>query len=148
MSARPTTAAPGRPPVTTLPSTARSGRDADQLLVAAGAVAEASDDLVVDQQHAALRGQLAQGAIELVAQRHRAPRGAGRLQHERADVWLLEQRLLDARQVGRDHDDRLQRGRWNAERDRSVERRRGALAHAVVPAAEVAFEAQHLLFAR
>ena len=82
-------------------------------------------------------------------QRHLAPRGAGRLQHDRGHVVARLERVGDAADiVGRQQDRLLDEAGRNAGGHAALEVRHGTRRHAVVPAVEVADEADHLGFAR
>ena len=92
-----------------------------------------------------LLGQLAQLGDEARRQRHLAPRGAGGLEHDGGDVLPRLQRAGDmADIVGRQQDGLVDQAGRNARGHAALEVRHGARRHAVVPAVEVADEADHL----
>ena len=98
-SARPPTAAAGRPPPMTLPMIVRSARTPVQLLRAAAGDAEAADHLVEHEQRAARVGALAQQLEEARARRHEAHVGGQRLGDDRRQLVPLGRR--DQRLAGR-----------------------------------------------
>ena len=73
------------------------GRHAGDGLVAAEPVAEAGDHLVEDEHRAVLRRELAQPLEEAGLREHGADVVRDRLEDDRGDVVLLDERALDRR---------------------------------------------------
>ena len=129
---------------------AQVGRDAVARLRAAARPAKARDHLVEDQQHAVRARELAQLGEEARRQRHLAPGGAGRLQDDRRDVVA---RLPASRRrgAGSSAGSRIVCSTRPAGMPAGTPPSKCDMApgrHAVVPAVEVADEADHLRLGR
>ncbi len=118
----------------------------ERRLCAARRDPEAGDHLVQDQQHIVFLRQLTQCAHEVRADRHLAEGRAGRLQNHRGDVAVARQRGAHRIQVVRRHQHGFFRhARQHAWGRRAVVVVGVAAGHMVVPAMEVALEAQDRL---
>jgi len=127
---------------------AEVGRDAHRLLRTARRPAETGDDLVHQHHDAAPCRDLAHLLGEARRQRHLAPRSARRFEHHRRDVVAALEQLHDRTDIVGGHQDRqVGHALGNARGRRAVIVRGGARGDVVVPAMEVADEADDLVLA-
>ena len=115
---------------------------------AAGGDAESGDHLVEDEERAVPFGEKAERVEELGAERHLAEGGAGGLDDRGGDVRVRGEGGGELRFIARFEQPHLGRDpAEHAHRGRAVEMARVAGGHMVVPAVEMAFEAEQRIAA-